>query len=72
MAIRCCKCDSDDICELQWHHVNKSVEVDGEHYHKMEDGDFFNTSYCDNDYQCLNCYRNDSSKAGSDVYNDKT
>tara|TARA_Y100001963_G_scaffold154066_1_gene242082 strand:- start:283 stop:495 length:213 start_codon:yes stop_codon:yes gene_type:complete len=69
--IRCSKCDSDEICEIQWHHVNESVVIDGQPYYKLEEGDFFNTSYCDNDYQCLNCYRN-GSNPGSDVYNDKT
>jgi hypothetical protein len=64
--IICSRCGSEDICELQWHHVNEYVEVKGQVYHKMEEGNYFNSSYCDNDYQCLNCLRTEGLKC-SDV-----
>ena len=66
--IRCAKCNSANICEMQWYHVNKSVKVRGEYYYKLEEGEYFNTAYCDNDYQCIDCYNKDGVK-GSNVIN---
>jgi hypothetical protein len=53
---------------MQWYHVNKSVKVKGEYYYKLEEGEYFNTAYCDNDYQCIDCYNKDGIK-GSNVIN---
>ena len=69
--IVCSKCGSSRICELQWHHVNDYVKVNGKIYHLMEEGNYFNTAYCDNDYQCLDCYDNGvTTTSGSHVETD--
>ena len=68
--IVCSKCKGSNICEKQWHHVNDFIIVKGQPYHKMEEGEYFSTNYCDNDYQCLDCYQKDSIK-GSNVINEK-
>ena len=66
--IRCAKCNGTRICETQWYHVNDYVKVKAEYYYKLEEGEYFNTAYCDNDYQCLDCYNKDGIK-GSNVIN---